>query len=129
MGAGAAFLRSAGSANDHDLGLFQIGTERPGPGPGRRGLYHLAWQVDTIEDLLSIAKELSARGSIVGSSDHGFSKSIYAVDPDGVEFEVMWAVPQDAWDSVTIGVFPLSFDEEVPRWAGVRTGHEANVAS
>src|SRR6185295_2064012 len=48
--ANAAFLRLPRSGNHHDLGLFGIGT---GAGPKRRGigLYHLAWQVDTIDEL------------------------------------------------------------------------------
>src|SRR5262249_3979109 len=50
---GAAFLRAPGSTNDHDLGLFQIGAEAGPSGAGRStvGLYHLAWEVDTLGDL------------------------------------------------------------------------------
>src|ERR687889_2337401 len=49
--ANAAFLRLPRSGNHHDLGLFGVG---PAAAPRRRGgigLYHLAWQVDTIDDL------------------------------------------------------------------------------
>jgi catechol-2,3-dioxygenase len=127
---GAVFLRAAGSANDHDLGLFEVGAQRPGPAAGRRGLYHLAWQVDTIDDLLSIGQKLSGDnpggGSMVGMSDHGASKSLYAVDPDGIEIEIMWAVPRADWPT-KMGVFPLSLDAELAKWSGVKTGHEANV--
>jgi hypothetical protein len=38
------------SGNHHDLGLFGVG-ERPPKPRGTIGLYHLAWQVDTIDDL------------------------------------------------------------------------------
>lgn len=50
---GAAFLRAPGSSNDHDLGLFQIGSQAAPSGAGRTtvGLYHLAWEVDTLGDL------------------------------------------------------------------------------
>ena len=50
---GAVFLRAPGSTNDHDLGLFSIGAQA-GPsaaGRGTVGLYHLAWEVDTLADL------------------------------------------------------------------------------
>jgi catechol-2,3-dioxygenase len=124
---GAAFLRSAGSANDHDLGLFEIGVNQPGPQQGRRGLYHLAWQVDTIDDLAIIRASLLEAGSLVGESDHGASKSLYAHDPDGIEFEVMWATPQSAMAGVGAGVARLDLDGELARWAGTGTGHEANV--
>lgn len=123
---GACFLRSKGSANDHDLGLFEVGKTTPGPERGRRGLYHLAWQVDTIDDLLAIRTSLLAAGSLVGESDHGASKSLYAVDPDGIEFEIMWAVPRHAWPT-GITTQRVDFAKEQQQWSGVATGHEANV--
>jgi catechol-2,3-dioxygenase len=94
---GAAFLRAPGSTNDHDLGLFAIGD---GAGPslaGRAtvGLYHLAWEVDTLEELERLAGVLAEAGALVGASDHGTTKSLYAHDPDGLEFEVAWIIPAD----------------------------------
>ncbi|XHX79024.1 MAG: VOC family protein [Stenomitos frigidus ULC029] len=47
------FLRAAASNNHHDLGLIAIGAKAVTPKPGTVGLYHLAWQVPTIEDLVS----------------------------------------------------------------------------
>ncbi len=123
---GAVFLRAHDSANDHDLGLFSVGAT-PGPERGRRGLYHLAWQVDTIDDLVAIRERLVKVGSLVGESDHGVSKSLYAHDPDGIEFEVMWAVPRSAGSGGGAGVAPLNLTTEVNKWSGVATGHEANV--
>ena len=35
-----AFLRAAGSANHHDLGLIEVGPGAPQPPPGSTGLYH-----------------------------------------------------------------------------------------
>jgi catechol-2,3-dioxygenase len=104
-----------------------MGATTPGPERGRRGLYHLAWQVDTIDDLVDIRARLEAEGSLVGQSDHGVSKSLYAHDPDGIEFEIMWALPQSAGPAKT-GVAPLDLAQEVSSWSGVSTGHEANVA-
>ena len=97
MGASAAFLRAADSRNHHDLGLFAVGEEAPLPGPGSVGLYHLAWEVPAIEDLAQARDTLMRAGALVGASDHGVSKSLYAKDPDGIEFEVMWAVPPEQW--------------------------------
>jgi catechol-2,3-dioxygenase len=93
--AGAAFLQAPGSTNDHDLGLFQIGSGAGDSGAGRStvGLYHLAWEIDTLGELRRLATELGARGSLVGASDHGTTKSLYARDPDGLEFEVVWLIP------------------------------------
>ena len=36
----------------------------------------------------------ASAASLVGATDHGVSKSLYAKDPDGIEFEVMWQVPR-----------------------------------
>jgi catechol-2,3-dioxygenase len=93
----AVFLRAAGTENHHDLGLFSLGPQAPPPQPGRVGLYHLAWQVDTITDLAEMREVLLRLGALVGESDHGVTKSLYARDPDGNEFEVMWMVPREQW--------------------------------
>ena len=86
---GAAFLQAPGSTNDHDLGLFERG---PGS-QGTIGLYHLAWEVESLDDLEEHLVKLSEAGALVGMSDHGTTKSLYAKDPDGIEFEVVWLIP------------------------------------
>jgi catechol-2,3-dioxygenase len=97
-GSGAAvFMRAAGTENHHDLGLFSLGPQAPLPQAGRVGLYHLAWQVDTIRDLAEMRERLMRLGALAGESDHGVTKSLYAKDPDGNEFEVMWMVPRTEW--------------------------------
>ncbi|MGW6263291.1 VOC family protein [Streptomyces sp. NPDC055085] len=96
----AVFLRAPESDNDHDLGLFGIGeqAEETGAGRGETGLYHLAWEVPTLNDLRIVATRLSERGALVGATDHGTTKGVYAKDPDGLEFEVCWLVPHDLID-------------------------------
>ena len=44
----------------------------------------------------------AANGALVGASDHGTTKSLYAKDPDGLEFEVAWIVPADRIDDSAI---------------------------
>src|SRR5260370_13997433 len=85
----AAFLRAPDSANDHDLGLFEIGSGHASGQP-QVGLYHLAWEVGTLADLADARARLLAAGALVGESDHRVCKSLYAKDPNGIEFEVMW---------------------------------------
>jgi catechol-2,3-dioxygenase len=114
----AVFLTSPLTENHHDLGLFSVGDDAPGPERGRAGLYHLAWEVDTIQDLVAMRERLLKSGALVGESDHGVSKSLYGHDPDGIEFEVMWMVPQEAWgDYATDAVVqPLNLESELARW-------------
>lgn len=121
----AAFLRLPRSGNHHDLGLFGVGAQAPRP-RGSLGLYHLAWQVDTIEELEQARLTLAELGALTGESSHGATKSVYAQDPDGNEFEVMWMLPKASWgeyaDSAPIERLDLPGD--VRRWAGVRTAAE-----
>ena len=114
----AVFMRAGGGENHHDLGLFSVGPEAPRAPRGSTGLYHLAWEVPTIEDLAAAARELSAAGALGGASDHGVSKSLYGNDPDGNEFEIMWRVPREAWGEFenTGAVMPLDIDAELRRW-------------
>ena len=92
---GAAFLQAPGSTNDHDLGLFEVGHQAAASaaGKGAVGLYHLAWEVETLNDLEDHMHRLADAGALVGMSDHGTTKSLYAKDPDGIEFEVVWLIP------------------------------------
>ena len=76
------------------------GWARPAPPQGAAGLYHLAWEVDSITDLVAARDLLTEMGALVGASDHGASKSLYGKDPDGNEFEVMWAVPRSVWEQM-----------------------------
>ena len=96
---GAAFLQAPGSTNDHDLGLFEVGAAAASPaGRGSVGLYHLAWEVDTLAELERLSGRLAEAGALGGASDHGTTKSLYGHDPDGIEFEIAWIVPADQID-------------------------------
>jgi catechol-2,3-dioxygenase len=114
----AVFMRAAGTENHHDLGLFSLGAQAPPPQPGRVGLYHLAWQVDTIQDLAEMRTRLVQMGALVGESDHGVSKSLYGHDPDGIEFEVLWSVPRESWGHLEHEaiVQRLDLGAELARW-------------
>ena len=126
----AAFFQAPGSTNDHDLGTFQIGSNAGPSAAGRAtvGLYHLAWEVDTLGELQRLAGVLTERGSLVGASDHGTTKSLYAMDPDGIEFEVCWLLPADRItpdivDAVrNAPVLPLDLEAEIKRFGSDTLG-------
>src|SRR5262249_8419599 len=98
-GGGYVFMRAPASDNHHDIAFFTIGTGASASEAGRRtvGLYHLAWEVPTLAELEEMRQRLQREGALVGASDHGANKSLYAKDPDGLEFEVMWLVPPQHW--------------------------------
>src|SRR3954466_5889723 len=64
----AVFLQAEGSTNDHDLGLFAIGSAAGASEAGRStvGLYHLAWEVDTLAELSRIRDALLVVGALAG---------------------------------------------------------------
>jgi catechol-2,3-dioxygenase len=106
----AAFMRIPGSADDHHLGLFeQAGLAPPSERVAR--MYHSAWEVGDITDLVSARHRLLDAGALVGASDHGVSLSLYAKDPDGLEFEIFWTVPEGG----EVGTRPLDLEREVAR--------------
>jgi catechol-2,3-dioxygenase len=121
----AAFLRLPRSGNHHDLGLFGVGAQPPRP-RGGLGLYHLAWQVDTVEELEQARLTLANLDAYTGESSHGATKSVYGRDPDGNEFEVMWMLPRAAWGDYenAAPVDRLDLPGEVARWGGVSTAAE-----
>lgn len=122
---GAVFLQAPESDNDHDLGLFGIGEAAGGSPAGRStvGLYHLAWEVPTLADLRDHRDRLAEVGALVGASDHGTTKALYAKDPDGLEFEVSWLVPHDLVDgSAGPATRPLDLDAEIARYGADTLG-------
>jgi catechol-2,3-dioxygenase len=116
----AAFLRLPEGDNHHDLGLFSGGSGGRRGGPG---LYHLAWEVDSFDTLVEQRGALVELGALVGESDHGVSLSLYAQDPDGIEFEVMWRLPRESWGAAADEATTRRLDwaDARRRWGSVAT--------
>jgi len=125
--AGAAFLQAPGSTNDHDLG-FEIGANAEPSGAGRTtvGLYHLAWEIDTLAEMKELASSLAENSALAGSSDHGTTKSLYGKDPDGLEFEIAWIIPADRLDEAARQarkqIRRLDLDQEIARYGADTRG-------
>ncbi len=87
------------------------------------GLYHIAWEVDTLDELERIETLLAERGALVGATDHGTTKALYAHDPDGLEFEVSWLVPAALITKDSHGrMAPLDIAAEKARFGGATRG-------
>lgn len=115
-----AFMNAPGSHNDHDIAFFSIGDQAAPPTAGGEtvGLYHLAWEVATIEDLVRLRQRLVEAGALVGEANHETHLSLYAKDLDGLEFELTWFVPADklpAGGADLTASHPLDLDAEVAR--------------
>lgn len=121
----AAFMRLPRSGNHHDLGLFGVGVQPPRR-RGSIGLYHLAWQVDTVDELQDARRTITDLDAYTGESSHGATKSVYGRDPDGNEFEIMWMLPKASWGDLenAAPIEHLDLLAEINRWGGVRTAAE-----
>lgn len=119
----AAFLTAPGSDNHHDLGLF--GGSAPKNPDRSAGLYHLAWEVEDVTDMLVLRDRLRDASALTGQSHHGVTISLYGFDPDGNEFEIMWTLPREAWGEYADKgvVMPLDLEAEVALWSETESAH------
>ena len=89
-------------------------------------MYHLAWEVDTLDELAASPTCCRKAGALVGATDHSATKSLYGHDPDGLEFEVAWIVPaalltQEMLDGAP-ALKPLDLPKEIARYGGSTRG-------
>jgi catechol-2,3-dioxygenase len=98
----------------HELLLIEVGGDAtPIPAGRRVGMYHFGLKVgDSDEELREALAACQANGvTIVGSSDHTVTHSLYIEDPDGNEIELYIDVQPAVWkerpEAVMAPVRPL----------------------
>jgi catechol-2,3-dioxygenase len=95
----AGFAAPSGRTH-HELLLIEVGEDAAGPPVGRRtGLYHFGLKVGDSDDELreALARVREAGATVVGTSDHTVTHSLYILDPDGNEIELYVDVPGVDW--------------------------------
>ena len=95
----AAFSAPSGRTH-HELLLIEVGPDAAEQPPGRRvGLYHFGLKIGDSDDELreALARLTEAGTTILGSSDHTVTHSLYIADPDGNEIELYVDVPGVNW--------------------------------
>ena len=93
----AAFL-TADLGNSHEIALIEVGENAPGPQGGQVGLNHMAWYMESLEDLKELYDRIKERKiPIERVSDHGHAIGIYICDPDGNGIEVSYEMPASQW--------------------------------
>jgi len=88
QGRGAAFLGVRPDAS-HELALFPLPADAPGPEAGRVGLYHMAWEMHSFADLEQLHQRLLAAGADIAGYSEGQCNVMFR-DPDGNELEAIW---------------------------------------
>ncbi len=88
------FFRS-NEDTDHDLAIANVGADAPGPEANRVGMYHFAYEFESIEDIKQAYRLTQEMGiEIAGYGDHGEIKGLYILDPDGLEIELCTFAPE-----------------------------------
>ena len=120
MGGRAVFMRAAGGDNHHDLGLFSVGPAAPSPPRGSVGLYHLAWEVPTIDDLAAAARILSENGALSGRATTASRSRSTGTIPTATSSRSCGGCPREAWGEYEHqgAILPLDLDRELERWGG-----------
>src|ERR1700752_4487376 len=118
----AAFM-SADTEQSHEVALMQLGEDAPLQQKGQVGLNHMAWRLESLDDLKDFYHRIKAKSwPIEHISDHGISLGIYTRDPDGNGVEVFYELPRAEWpvdyhifsrDKVGRGRFPGPWDAEI----------------
>jgi catechol 2,3-dioxygenase len=118
----AAFM-SADTDQSHEVALMQLGDDAPLQQRRQVGLNHMAWRVESLDDLKDFYKKIKNEGQAIDHiSDHGISLGIYLRDPDGNGVEIYYELPRAEWpvdyhvfsrDVVGRGRFPGPWDQEI----------------
>lgn len=112
---GQMIFMSAGDSSSHELALVPVGDDAPGPETGRVGLYHFAWEMESLDDLKRLYADMKAKDvKIGGIGDHGISLGVYFFDPDGNEIEAYYEMSKDQWPEdgdLFEGDFPGSLED------------------
>ena len=116
---GTVFM-SADTEKSHELAIRAIGMDAEGPDHSRIGQAHMAWQMESFEDLQELylrLKENNVRIQRIG--DHGLSLGVYLLDPDDNEIEVYYELPSAQWDrregkGLFEGNFPRQLEKPIP---------------
>jgi catechol 2,3-dioxygenase len=88
----------------HDLALFQQATGEP-PAKTQPGLHHVAWRLDSFEELQDAYKELKRMGIPLDSTaEHNVTRSVYFWDPDGNRVELYCDMVENGFEAMkTVG--------------------------
>ena len=104
-----AFVQHPENAKDIEWGVTHAGN--PGAPVTAGTMQHVAFHVDTMDDLLAMRDRIRSRGvQVIGPIDHGFVQSMYFAGPEGLSLEICTGsdIDERAW-----------IDPEVQRLCGI----------
>ena len=112
---GQMTFMSAVDSSSHELALVPVGADAPGPEQNRVGLFHFAWEMESLDDLKQLYARMKSNDvNVKRVGDHGISLGVYFADPDGNEIEAYYEMPKDEWPEegdLFDGEFPGSLED------------------
>jgi catechol 2,3-dioxygenase len=73
----------------HELALAEVGERAGAPHPSDIGLAHFAFRLKNMDDLRAAYRELKEHDVLISFTvNHGVTRSVYFLDPDGHQLEV-----------------------------------------
>ncbi|MBV8937984.1 MAG: VOC family protein, partial [Alphaproteobacteria bacterium] len=113
----------ADTEQSHEVALMQLGPDAPLQRKGQVGLNHLAWRLESLDDLKEFYQRVKEKGQPIDRiADHGISLGIYLRDPDGNGVEVFYEMARAEWpvdyhvftrEKTGRGRFPGPWDAEI----------------
>jgi catechol 2,3-dioxygenase len=73
----------------HEIALFPLPEDAEGPDPKRVGMYHMAWEMASFDELETLHQRLLASGADIAGYSDGQCNVMFR-DPDGNELEAIW---------------------------------------
>jgi catechol 2,3-dioxygenase-like lactoylglutathione lyase family enzyme len=93
-----AFVQHPDNAKDIEYGVTHAGN--PGAPVTAGTMQHVAFHVDSLDDLLALRDRIRSRGiQVMGPIDHGFCQSMYFAGPEGLSLEIATGagIDERAW--------------------------------
>lgn len=88
----------------HDLVAFRADECTEPASAKHAGVAHIAFVAEDFETVRRHYRRVKALGIPVRCTDHGFTKSIYFSDPDGIEIEIYVEVPEFDYMKTGLGI-------------------------
>lgn len=112
-----AFVQHPENTDTREIGTTHAGTAA-GPMPAGT-MQHVAFSVDTLDDLLALRDRIRSRGIVViGPMDHGLCQSMYFAGPEGLCLEIATGgnIDERAWIDSEVQALAGISDDELQRY-------------
>lgn len=106
---GHAVFMSANTELSHELLVVSFDDDEPDAEAKGQRLVHMAWQMESWDDLRALHQRLKDNDIEIRIGDHGLSLGVYFCDPDENELEAYYELPKAEWKTGGKHIFDSKF--------------------